>query len=876
MFRKALLTVVAVLALVSLRHSCAAMEYEWNGNAWNPDLPVAITAFNPGSSVGLTNSGADAATATLGGLSIVGGGVVGVAADSAGNAQGGAVDVSSLSVYVTGTGSALYVADKGSLTSSGGFTSGGGAVTTIAQGGSLTVNGAFTMNGGAFVNSGTAALTNAVFSGGTVTNAADGVMTVSGFVAENLSVLANYGKLAYSSTAISYADVGTSIYNAGTVEFDVAADVRLLNAVRNDYDGKLVLGGGEVMEEAIDITAADGIGTLFTGSVVRFNAGVATGGSNLYVEKSGVFEGRVDTGGTSLIVGCGQTALFKGDVAAFHIDITNATGRFSGLVDASYVDASGGGVFETAAHGVRFASPGSILDVQGGTIHIGTNGSSTVYALDLSGLAAGGVAVDETTGLTFGKATNGQHTIIRNISTAANGTGNRFDISAGGFADFGSWLASRSRNGTSGTYAYSVLGDDIVVDVSAAGGSGRSRFIGAAESLGYSRFALGASDSYIDTVVAAGAGDHHAEGIGATTESVLNALGNNPAISHDFSGDPLAARAAYQGTTGKFLANSLDIAATAATAHQDMLAKALSPGLTAPDYGTASASSENGLASLAINCGGGVNRVWVGAFGQRDDAGTRGHDAGYTFRSAGAALGFDRTMGAVTVGGSFGAAFGSYKDKAVLANNSDIDTYSFSAYAAAKTVHGFFGRITAGYAYTDNDIDVLYTRSDREKARYHVGAWTAGATVGYEWNATDRLSLSPSVGLNHYDARSNTFATTTKTGMKLKYNSTEMPLALAARFIAIERNDAALILNARAGWTYAFGDRRAEGDFRFTGLGGAGSVYVEGRDPGRRAITAGAGAQYRRGKVDCALNYDYRRRGGVNSHAVYGSVGFSF
>ncbi|MDR0362117.1 MAG: autotransporter domain-containing protein, partial [Planctomycetota bacterium] len=523
-----------------------------------------------------------------------------------------------------------------------------------------------------------------------------------------------------------------------------------------------------------------------------------------------------------------------------------------------------GGTFATTDTGL--VTINGSLNVTGGMLQIGSNGS-TLAPITVTGT----LDMDANTTISVaGYSGTGTQTIV---------TGGTITFASGALATY---LASQNYTTMLGSYDFTgTVAGGINLNFTAATGSVRDQFNTIAAGLGFGDIAGGASDSYIgavrDAVVAVNGTSNATNAVGATTEQILAAVGGQANNGYDFAANNAEGRAAYQGTTGKVFANSIHVATDTVSRHIDMANYNLGTlGIGAPPaYGQASIQSANGLASFAVNCGAYVNRIWLGGFGVWNDVDARRNDGGYKYDSGGAIVGFDRTVGgALTVGGSFAATFGSYKDKQVLSNDSDINTYSFNLYAQYKAANGFFGRIMGGYAYTDDDIDIQYTLANREQADYHVNTWSVGGALGYELKLNECFTLTPSVGLYYYDSRSNKFNSSTKTGVRLDYDRLETPVDLVASYAVINTGDSKLALNANVGYAYNFNDNAADGRFTYTGL--PGSVYVEGRDVGRHTVKAGGGFKYERGNLDFAVNYDYRHKARSDSHSVFAAVGLKF
>ena len=678
---------------------------------------------------------------------------------------------------------------------------------------------------------------------------------------------------------------------AGTVSYDTGmATNSLSKAVSQTVlgaAGVANINGSADNAEALAF-AATSAGAVNVNTAATLNS-LDVKNATLAIKNNTTFTGALNTDNTTssaLSIDAGKTVTFGGNVGVGagggFVFGNGSTGVFTGGTSVGGVITASGATFSTK--GAGSVAIGDSLDASGGgTLYFGDDGANGLTAITGG---ANSVVIDGSTklGINSGNFNGAAQTLVAD---------NVLDYTAiGAINDLDAYLDGQSTHTINHNITYSKVNGTggIQVALTQIAGSVKDRLTNVASRLGYGDLAPGASGSYAQAVADAagnaGSGSLATNATGERTGQILGSLGGvdwtvSPITGKTpfaFSGGSREARAAYQGTTGKFLANTLYVSIDTVARgidHINSSLSRLSPAET-PAYGQAAISSERGLASYAVNCGGSVNRFWFGGFGMWDDADQRKNDAGYKYESGGAMLGFDRTFsGAVTVGGAFGYTAGKYKDKAVLSNNSDIDTYSFNLYAEYKHRSGFFGRVIGAYAYSDDDIDVLYTAVDRDKADYHVNTWSVGGSVGYEWRPISRLAVTPSVGLYYYNARSNKFDSTIRDDLRLKYHRTEMPVDLEIAYTAVECGDSRLTVKANGGWAYNFNKDSAHGDFVYNGLG-VGSVYVEGRKTGRHTLKAGGGISYEYKQLEFSADYTYRHRSKMDSHAVFGSVGIRF
>ncbi|MDR0362944.1 MAG: autotransporter outer membrane beta-barrel domain-containing protein, partial [Planctomycetota bacterium] len=289
-----------------------------------------------------------------------------------------------------------------------------------------------------------------------------------------------------------------------------------------------------------------------------------------------------------------------------------------------------------------------------------------------------------------------------------------------------------------------------------------------------------------------------------------------------------------------------------------------------------SLASSDAHASAIMNAGC-ANRFWASGLGQWEDAGPRGGDLGYKIDSAGFMAGYDHVFGSVVAGGSFGYVRSDFEDKAALADDSDIDSYSLNLYATLNHSSGFFAGVMGGYMYSDFDMNrALLAAGPRDKGEYHANTWSLGTQVGYDWNPVDNLVLTPSLGLAYFHTRTGKIANTYATIDRLKEDAVQMPLDLEIRYDIPAGSAGVLSLKANAGYAYNFKNGGAEGALTYNGILNSPRVSVSGRTPGRHTLNLGAGAKVSIGRFEAALEYDYFTKKDSDAHRVMGTFGVSF
>lgn len=285
-------------------------------------------------------------------------------------------------------------------------------------------------------------------------------------------------------------------------------------------------------------------------------------------------------------------------------------------------------------------------------------------------------------------------------------------------------------------------------------------------------------------------------------------------------------------------------------------------------------------------------RVWAAGHYLHDNSGWDEGFAGYHYRAAGASVGYDHLFGNLVLGGSFSYTGGDYEDSAALENDSYINTYAFHLYGAYNApCSGWFINGAAGYAYSDNqlrDKRLLLGQAGWNTADFHTNTWMVAGNIGYDYEPTDFLTVTGSVGVQYLHAGSSShgqFFTSEQRGGtsfatlnagKISNHSTTLPVDLTVSYDMLGDEDSLLTLFGNAGYAYEFNNAGATGRISYMGLGNVGTVGVVSRHPGRHLLNVGGGAKYFYKQYEFGVSYDYVNRKKYNSHNFVGNVGIVF
>ena len=326
-------------------------------------------------------------------------------------------------------------------------------------------------------------------------------------------------------------------------------------------------------------------------------------------------------------------------------------------------------------------------------------------------------------------------------------------------------------------------------------------------------------------------------------------------------------------TAGEFM-SGLDRRVERIGAEMDRLGEGWGGGATvyaaAGAYGSACAVDPNSF----------DRRFWIGGFGRNEEAELDYGISGYRYRPRGFMAGYDKVMGSFALGGAVAYGKGNYEDHAAQANDSKITSYSAGVYATYHAANGLYATAHAAYSHLDNDLSDV--RGGLRRTADHSGyAWSAGARLGYDKLLSDRMTLSPSAGLQRVQAvgrahdESLDGVGVLRVG-EVRRDSTMVPVDLALGYDLIRGPGAILRLTGNLGYAYDLDGDGLDGSFSYDGLAGATSMRVADREAGRHRFNAGAGFVFTGTRFDFGARYDFFKRSEQTAHQARGSLGVKF
>lgn len=290
-----------------------------------------------------------------------------------------------------------------------------------------------------------------------------------------------------------------------------------------------------------------------------------------------------------------------------------------------------------------------------------------------------------------------------------------------------------------------------------------------------------------------------------------------------------------------------------------------------------SIASLDAQASLAIDSML-ANRIWAAGFGKWRDQKSRHGYSGYDYKAAGVSLGYDRLFGNLMVGASFAYSAGSLDFDDLIDDDHDLDSYSFSAYAKYFHCSGFENTLLGGYSFGKNKAEQRIL-GQRTQAKYDTNVWSVGDILGYKFDLTDSLSLTPSVGLVYTRSKNDDFIIRGGAGTRVTSKAVEslvVPLNLELSY-SRQLGDASVTFTGNAGWRHDFkgNDDPVLTNYVNTGIG-VEAYSLTGMTPGKNVYNVGAGVKYskRTFEVYAKYNYDFKSKG--SAHQVAAGIGLNF
>ncbi len=298
---------------------------------------------------------------------------------------------------------------------------------------------------------------------------------------------------------------------------------------------------------------------------------------------------------------------------------------------------------------------------------------------------------------------------------------------------------------------------------------------------------------------------------------------------------------------------------------------------------------EDGIVHL---CEGGVdlaNSIWASPFQVASDQQDKDDLTGYEYDMTGFAVGYDRIFGPLCFGAAFTFSKGDF-DWLDSEDDNSLYNYGGSFYAQYYHHSRFFANLDGGFNYGSNKWkrylgdclrDVMGV-DEWEQGDNHTNSFWLGGSTGYDFHLNCATTLTPSIGLYWYEARSNaydSYATSEPENWYMRYGSYKqrsllMPLEIAVEYNAEINACSRIMARASGGYTYNFLNQGANGTSEISGENFSGANT--GMKSARHAWKAEAGVKFRYKQFDFGLDYRYEGAKKYRSHGISISGGARF
>ncbi|MDR1166272.1 MAG: autotransporter domain-containing protein [Deltaproteobacteria bacterium] len=283
----------------------------------------------------------------------------------------------------------------------------------------------------------------------------------------------------------------------------------------------------------------------------------------------------------------------------------------------------------------------------------------------------------------------------------------------------------------------------------------------------------------------------------------------------------------------------------------------------------------------------GRNRVWAGGFGnwakQKDADGIYG----FSFKSGGAAIGYDRMVERVAglvVGGSFSYSVGNLDSNDTL-TDVDIKTVGIGIYGSYTLPSKYFFDVSFAYAVSDNESTVALLAGGIKDGSFLINSYQLGARGGLMIEKGAYL-LTPTVGLRYHRFQMEEWRETVSRGAfpgnvfgATSDSVLEIPLELK---IATTKNadnpvsgEAIITPELRLGWTLVAKTHDNVVNAGFTW--GPGKTQIFGAKPRRNYFHGGLGFKIQApNNIDLFINYDFNLGSKYIDHKASLGLGIQF
>ncbi len=287
-----------------------------------------------------------------------------------------------------------------------------------------------------------------------------------------------------------------------------------------------------------------------------------------------------------------------------------------------------------------------------------------------------------------------------------------------------------------------------------------------------------------------------------------------------------------------------------------------------------------------------IHRVWANGFLVKQKSDGRQGFSGYENEGYGASLGLDWIAAPNIVLGLAGSYQQSdYIDSGAYEHNSQIESFTASAYGTLSCDNGFFGTLSGSYTYSVNDLAELrddptvFGRSWGE-SHFRTGTIGVNAAIGKDFH-WDNFIITPTIGLTYAGAENSAHddflgGIATNRVSDTRNHVLYAPLEIGAQYDCLLSNNAKIRFSGVAGWAYNFRRDGMQGSIGYLGLvpgaggvGSAGAEVTSQENPGS-SYRLGVGAEYNCQNFGIGLKYDLVGKDGYKGHRLMATAGYYF
>ncbi|OCG23941.1 hypothetical protein A9G11_04750 [Gilliamella sp. wkB108] len=275
------------------------------------------------------------------------------------------------------------------------------------------------------------------------------------------------------------------------------------------------------------------------------------------------------------------------------------------------------------------------------------------------------------------------------------------------------------------------------------------------------------------------------------------------------------------------------------------------------------------------------DNLWINLTHHYENTDNHRGISGYKYTSNGFIMGYDKeVIDNLLIGSAIGYESGDYKNKATSSNDSDTKNYQIQLYSNYKWPTNIVTSAYAGYSYGKNHLKAN-DRYNTIKENFHSNTWDIGASVGYQWQDIEQLTLTPTIGL--------TYVYTENSAHNVSYNNIDLvkygkasnealliPIDLMANYSLWQDKESQLLLRAKTGYSFNLSDDEFDSDITINGINGLSKMSANSSNRSKNQYNVGGGITYKYNMVDINIDYQYFGESKRNSNYITALAKISF